>query len=60
MTHELQSMKSAMYTWDNAIGKRELEWSFGKVKSNKNNLTEVSIVYVNGIHRDLLLETILL
>lgn len=53
-------MKSAMYTWDDAIGKRELEWSFGKVTSKKNSLIEVSRVCVNEIHRDLLLETILI
>lgn len=46
-----------MYTWDNAIGKRELEWSFGKVKSQKTSLIEVSKVYVNEIHKDVLLET---
>lgn len=41
-------MKSVMYIWDNVIGKRELEWSFGKDKFKKNSFIEVSIVYVNG------------
>lgn len=37
-----------MYTWENIIGKRELEWSFGKNKSQKTNLMEVSNTCIHG------------
>lgn len=38
--HMLNPKEYVLYTWENVNGKRELEWSFGKNKSQKTNLME--------------------
>uniref|UniRef100_K1QCU7 Vacuolar protein sorting-associated protein 13C n=1 Tax=Magallana gigas TaxID=29159 RepID=K1QCU7_MAGGI len=38
--HVLNPMECVLYTWENAIGKRELEWSSGEVKSQKTSLIQ--------------------
>ena len=39
----LNSAACLLYTWENAVGKRELEWSSGDVKAQKTSLIQVSL-----------------
>ena len=39
--------EAVLYTWDNALGKRELVWTCGKKKDVKTDLTQVG----RGGHR---------
>ncbi|XP_078330281.1 intermembrane lipid transfer protein VPS13A-like isoform X6 [Crassostrea virginica] len=38
--HILNSGECLLYTWESAVGKRELEWSSGDVKAQKTNLIQ--------------------
>ncbi|XP_056003796.1 intermembrane lipid transfer protein VPS13A-like isoform X2 [Ostrea edulis] len=38
--HVLEPNETVLYTWENAVGKRELEWSSGEIKSQKTDLIQ--------------------
>lgn len=40
--HVLHPMNCVLYTWENAIGTLELNWSYGKGLSQKSDLIQVS------------------
>lgn len=40
-TKELKPGEAVLYTWPNALGKREIIWSCGDKKDQKNDLIKV-------------------
>ena len=44
---------AGLYTWEDAIGKRELVWSCGEKKEMKNDLTQVIKYLSQVMFRDL-------
>ena len=45
----VRKQEAVLYTWDNALGKRELIWSCGKKKDMKSDLMQVS-TRVDDLH----------
>ena len=41
--HKLQPGECILYTWQDAIGKRELLWSSGEQKEHKDDLVKVRL-----------------
>ena len=43
--------EAVLYTWDNALGKRELVWTCGKKKDVKTDLTQVGHGVIGNLLR---------
>lgn len=41
-SYVLNQMNCVLYTWENVIGTRKLNWSYGKAMFEENNLIKVS------------------